>query len=240
MVAEGARVALLDRDGDGASQVAAEIDGIVREVDVTDFDAIESAIREARTEMGGLSLLFNNAGGSSMARIHDWSLDEWDRIVRLNLTGVFHGIKAAAPLMLETGGGAIVSTASISGTRPSAGEAPYAAAKAAVAALTATAALEYAPGIRVNAVSPGMIRTALTHLLLGDEGLGAERWEQEKTPLDRIGEPDDVADVVVFLCSDLARFVTGQNIVVDGGMTLHGAGVDGVLAQVEDLLASRD
>ena len=98
-----------------------------------------------------------------MAAIHDWELAEWQRIVTLNLTGVFHGFKAVAPLILESGGGAIVSTASISGTRPAAGEAPYAAAKAAVAALTASAALEYAPSIRVNAVSPGMIATPLTH-----------------------------------------------------------------------------
>ena len=95
-----------------------------------------------------------------MAAIHDWELAEWQRIVTLNLTGVFHGFKAVAPLILESGGGAIVSTASISGTRPAAGEAPYAAAKAAVAALTASAALEYAPTIRVNAVSPGMIAHA--------------------------------------------------------------------------------
>ncbi len=138
---------------------------------------------------------------------------------------------------MKNGGGAIVSTASISGTRPSAGEAPYSAAKAAVVALTANAALEYAPTIRVNSVSPGMIRTPLTELLLDDRGIGLEAAQRAKTPLDRIGEPGDIADVVVFLCSDLARFVTGQNLVVDGGMTLHGAGVDGVLDVVRDLLS---
>ena len=113
-----------------------------------------------------------------------------------------------------------MSTASISGTRPAAGEAPYAAAKAAVAALTATAALEYAPTVRVNAVSPGMIATPMTTLLLEERGLGRAEQMAAKTPLDRVGAPEDIADVVVFLCSDLARFVTGQNIVIDGGMTL--------------------
>jgi GMP synthase (glutamine-hydrolysing) A subunit len=154
-------------------------------------------------------------------------------------TDLFHGFKAAAPLILAAGGGAIVSTASISGTRPAAGEAPYAASKAAVAALTATAALEYAPTVRVNAVSPGMIRTPLTELLLDDRGIGLEAHQRAKTPLDRIGTPEDIADVVVFLCSDLARFITGQNLVVDGGMTLHGSGVDGVLDVVHALMSQR-
>ena len=109
-----------------------------------------------------------------------------------------------------------MSTASISGTRPAAGESPYAASKAAVAALTASAALEYGPSIRVNAVSPGMIRTAMTAQMFEFMPNQVERFEKG-TPVARIGEPEDIADVVVFLCSDLARFVTGQNIVVDGG-----------------------
>src|SRR5207253_10342799 len=109
--------------------------------------------------------------GSNIANIHEWAVDEWKRIVDLNLTSVFHGLKAAVPHILAGGGGAIVSTASISGTRPSAGESPYSAAKAAIIALTANAALEYAPTIRVNAVSPGMIHTPLTELLLVEQGL---------------------------------------------------------------------
>jgi NAD(P)-dependent dehydrogenase (short-subunit alcohol dehydrogenase family) len=140
---------------------------------------------------------------------------------------VFAGFRAAIPHLLAGGGGAIVSTASISGTRPAAGEAPYAASKAAVAALTASAALEYAPSIRVNAVSPGMIRTTLTEPMFAFFPEQNERFERT-TPVGRVGEPEDIADVVVFLCSDLARFITGQNIVVDGGLTLHGSGMDGV------------
>ena len=124
-----------------------------------------------------------------------------------------------------------MSTASISGTRPAAGEAPYAAAKAGVAAITASAALEYGPDIRVNAVSPGMILTALTEPLLQFLPHERERYERT-TPVGRIGEPGDIADVVVFLCSDMARFITGQNIVVDGGLTLHGSGVDGIFDQI--------
>lgn len=239
MAAEGAKVAVVDIDEAGARAVAEAIDGIAYAVDVTDFSALAGAAADADTQFGGLTLLFNNAGGSTLAGVDEWELDEWQRIVTLNLTGVFHGFKAVAPLILRAGGGAIVSTASISGTRPAAGEAPYAAAKAAVAALTATAALEYAPTVRVNAVSPGMIATAMTTLLLESRGLGRADHMVAKTPLARIGTPDDIAAVVVFLCSDLARFVTGQNIVIDGGMTLHGSGVDGVLDAVRDLMAQR-
>jgi NAD(P)-dependent dehydrogenase (short-subunit alcohol dehydrogenase family) len=239
MAAEGAQVAVLDLDGDRAEAVAKEIDALSFAVDVTDYDAVSAAMRDAAERMHGLSILYNNAGGSTLSPIHDYEVAEWRRIVDLNLTGVFYGFKAGAPLILRTGGGSIVSTASISGTRPAAGEAPYAAAKAAIVALTASAALEYAPSIRVNAVSPGMIRTPLTELLLDQRGIGLEDRQRAKTPLDRIGTPGDIADVVVFLCSDLARFVTGQNIVVDGGMTLHGSGVDGVLDIVGELLSQR-
>ncbi|HEX4777252.1 MAG TPA: SDR family oxidoreductase, partial [Acidimicrobiia bacterium] len=198
-------------------------------------DAFERAVHDAGQRLGGVSVLFNNAGVGNIMRLHEFPLDEWQRIVGVNLTGVFHGFRATAPLMLAGGDGRIVSTASISGTRPSGGEAPYAAAKAGVAAMTATAALEYAPTIRVNAVSPGMIATALTAPML-DGFPGLVDHMVTKTPLARVGTPEDVADVVVFLCSDLARFVTGQNVVVDGGMTLHGAGVDGILERVEDLV----
>ena len=134
------------------------------------------------------------------------------------------GLPGRHPHIRASGGGSIVSTASISGTRPAAGEAPYSAAKAAVIAVTASAALEYGPKIRVNSVSPGMIRTSLTEPLLKFLPHEVERYERT-TPLGRMGRPDDIADVVVFLCSDMARFITGQNIVVDGGMTLHGSGV---------------
>jgi NAD(P)-dependent dehydrogenase (short-subunit alcohol dehydrogenase family) len=180
---EGAKVAVLDLDGEAASAVASEAGGAAFAVDVRDAD----------------------------------------------------GIRAAAPHLLAAGGGSIVNTSSISGVRPSPGEGPYFAAKAAVAALTQSAALEYGRhGIRVNAVAPGAIRSAMTTplLALGD-------WEQrwtDRTPLGRVGEPEDVADAVVFLRSDLARYITGQVLVVDGGMILHGAGIDGVLDYVMAML----
>ena len=166
MAKEGAAVAVLDIDEASAEAVAAEIGGTSHVVDVTDPDAVQSAVDQAASAMGGVTTLFNNAGVGSMAPLHEWAPDEWDRLIRVNLTGVYLGFRAAVPHIRAAGGGAIVSTASISGTRPAAGEAPYAAAKAGVAAITASAALEYGPSIRVNAVSPGMIRTKLTEPLL--------------------------------------------------------------------------
>jgi 2-hydroxycyclohexanecarboxyl-CoA dehydrogenase len=226
MAEEGARVAVLDLDADSAHAVADEIGGVGFAADVGDPDGLKEAIDAAVASLGGLSTLYNNAGTSSFSRLHEGEPAEWDRVLRINLTGVYAGFRAAIPHMME-GGGCIVSTASISGTRPAAGEGPYAASKAAVAALTASAALEYAPSIRVNAVSPGMIRTAMTAPMF-EFMPGQEKRFERDTPVGRVGEPEDIADVVVFLCSDLARFVNGQNIVVDGGLTLHGSGVDGL------------
>jgi len=234
MAAEGARVAVADIDGDAAGQVAKEIDGAAFHVDVTDPEALESAVRTAAETFDGLSIMFNNAGGGMLANVHEYGTELWEQLIRLNLTGVFNGIKAAAPVILESGGGSIVSTASISGVRPAAGEAPYAAAKAGVVALTATAALEYAPSIRVNAISPGSIATKLTDPLWAVPGEEARAIEH--TPLKRLGQPEDIAKVVVFLCSDLAAFITGQNIVVDGGMILHGSGVDGILTYLQSAM----
>ncbi|HJR19263.1 MAG TPA: SDR family NAD(P)-dependent oxidoreductase [Actinomycetota bacterium] len=227
MHVEGAEVCVLDLVTEAAEAVAKEIDGHAFTADVRDTQAVATIVNDAAKAMGGLDIMFNNAGTSFFGPLHEWTPEAWGDIVGVHLTGVFNGIRAAAPLMKAANGGAIVNTASISGTRPAAGEAPYASAKAGIVALTAVAAMEYAPNVRVNAISPGMIDTKLTEPLK----LFPDRMEAflEKTPLARIGTPEEVADVVVFLCSDLARFVTGQNIVIDGGMTLHGSGTDGLL-----------
>ncbi len=231
MAEEGAQVAVVDIDGDAAGECAKEIGATPYVADVADPDGLRDAFDAAATAMGGITLLYNNAGIGGMSPLAEWEPEEWTRLVTVNLTGVYLGFRAAIPHIRASGGGSIVSTASISGTRPAAGEAPYSAAKAGVAAITASAALEYAPGIRVNAVSPGMIETALTAPLLQFVPDARERYERT-TPAGRVGQPGDIADVVVFLCSDLARFITGQNLVVDGGMTLHGSGVDGIFEQL--------
>lgn len=232
LAAQGAKVAVLDIDKTAAKRVAHEVSGQDHAVDVTDFGALGSVVDAVAADLGEPTILFNNAGGSGISRIGDYDVDEWNRLVALNLTSVFHGIKLLAPRMAAAGRGSIVNTASISGVRPAIGEGPYAASKAGVAALTAVAALEYAPAVRVNAVSPGAVHTKMTDPLLSAVA-GAKEWWTAKTPLARIGTPEEIADVVVFLCSELARFVTGQNIVVDGGMTLHGSGVDGLLERLE-------
>jgi meso-butanediol dehydrogenase / (S,S)-butanediol dehydrogenase / diacetyl reductase len=231
MAEEGARVAVLDVDRESAELVARDIGSVAYGVDVGDPDALRDTVDAAARELGGLSIMYNNAGISAFNRLHEYEPAEWERVLRVNLTGVWAGFRAAVPHLLAGGGGSIVSTASISGTRPAAGEGPYSSSKAAVAALTASAALEYGPAIRVNAVSPGMIRTTMTAPWFEFMPDQVERFETG-TPVARIGEPDDVADVVVFLCSALARFVTGQNIVVDGGLTLHGSGVDTIFERV--------
>jgi NAD(P)-dependent dehydrogenase (short-subunit alcohol dehydrogenase family) len=226
LAAEGAAVGVLDINADGARAVAAEIGGVSVAVDVTDAGALQAAVDDVAARLGGLSIVFANAGTGTMAAVGDMTPEEWRRVTSVCLDGVFFTVHAALPHLIANGDGRIVSTASISGVRPAEGEAAYAASKLGVIAFTASVALEYGPAIRANAVSPGMIATTLTEALVTDPVI-VERMVA-KTPAARIGDPEDVADVVLFLVSDLARFVTGQNVVVDGGMTLHGSGVDGL------------
>lgn len=116
MAAEGAHVAVLDLDGDSAKAVAEEIDGVAVQADVGDADGLRDAVVDAAGQLGGLSLLFNNAGVGSLSYFHEYDPDEWSRVLRVNLNGVYHGFRAAVPIMLAGGGGSIVSTSSISGT----------------------------------------------------------------------------------------------------------------------------
>jgi NAD(P)-dependent dehydrogenase (short-subunit alcohol dehydrogenase family) len=229
--AEGATVAVLDIDGDAVAAVAAELGGAPMVVaDVCDSEAMAAAVPLVAAQLGGLTILVNNAGVGNVKPLHRYTDNEYQRIVDVSMKGTFIGIRAAAPVMLEAGRGSIVNLASISGMRPTRGEAPYAASKAAVIALTQSAALEYGPTLRVNCVSPGLIETPLTAPIMGDEKVRASF--DRKTPLGRVGTAEDVASVIAFLCSDMAAYVTGINLPVDGGSLLPSAQVDAVLLAI--------
>ncbi len=228
---EGATVAVLDVDGDAARAVADETGGgPVLVADVGDGGAVDEAVRRARRQLGGLTILVNNAGVGAVKYLHRYRDSEYDRIVDASMRGTFNGLRSAVPIMLEAGGGSIVNMSSVSGMRPTRGEAPYAAAKAAGIALTMSAALEYGPTLRVNCVSPGLIETPLTDPLLGDEKVRAGL--SRRTPLGRTGKAGEVASVVAFLCSDMASYITGVNLPVDGGSLLPSSQVEGLLATV--------
>ena len=167
--AEGARVAVLDIDGEGAATAAAAIGGVAVVADVADADACAAGIAEAAAALGGVSILVNNAGIGAAMPLHLYSDGDWRRIVGVNLDGTFYGTKAAIPFLKESRG-CIVNVASLTGVRPTRFESPYSAAKAGVISLTMAAALEYAPEIRVNCVSPGFIDTNLTAIVLADAG----------------------------------------------------------------------
>jgi len=232
LAAAGARVAVLDLDMAAAEATAGDLAGsgaIALEADVADSAAVESAFERACSEFGGLDIVVNNAGAGAVKALHRYSDEEWDRLLAVNLSGVFHGIRAGVLRLRASGGGAIVNVSSLSGIRPTRGEGPYSAAKAGVIALTSNAALEYAPDIRVNCVSPAVIETPLTRPLLREPAV--RRRIEARIPLKRVGSAVEVANVVAFLASDLASYVTGANIVVDGGSSLPSAQTDDLLAR---------
>ena len=228
----GAVVAVLDRVGDAAGAVAEEIGGHAFEVDVSDPAGTTAAVHAAAVAMGGVTDVVANAGFGLNKPLHEYADAEWRRVVDVNLGGTFYTLRAAIPLLLDGGGGSIVTVASLNASRPLQGEAPYSAAKAGVVNLTRTAALEYAPSIRANCVSPGMIATALTSIITGDPELTA--LAKAGTPLARIGTAEEVADVIAFLCSDAARYITGQELIVDGGAGLPNLQADSILRAVRD------
>jgi NAD(P)-dependent dehydrogenase (short-subunit alcohol dehydrogenase family) len=232
LAAEGAAVAIFDVDGPGAERAARELGGLAFEVDVRDGARVEQATAEAARGLGGISILVANAGAGFLAPLHESPPEAFERMVAVNLAGVWHALRAAVPRMLEADGGAIVNVASASALRPTRGESLYSAAKAGVVALTRSAAQELGPRIRANSVSPGVIRTPLSEGLFRAPALLDP--VREATPLGRTGTAEEVADVILFLCSGLSSFVTGQDLVVDGGLSLPQAGIDGVLRGILD------
>jgi NAD(P)-dependent dehydrogenase (short-subunit alcohol dehydrogenase family) len=230
LAADGAQVAVVDVDPDPGAP-----DHPTWQADVADGPALTAAVEAAAERFGGLAILVNNAGFGAAKPLDRYTDDEWARLVGVNLTGTWHGIRAAVPHLRASGAGSIVSIAGTTASRPTRGEGPYAAAKAGVVALTRTAAVEYAPEVRVNAVSPGYVATRLTRAVVDDDRLRAR--VEGRIPLGRIGAVDDVAGVVAFLCGPDAAYLTGQDLVVDGGAGLPSHQSDELL---KALLASWD
>lgn len=195
-----------------------EVSVFHRSCDVRDPRAVDAFVRDARQVLGGLQILVNNAGIARDRALWRMTDDQWRDVLETNLTGAFHMIRAAAPIFRAQQFGKIVNISSIHGLRSEFGLANYAASKAGLIGLTRSAAVELGPSnVNVNAVAPGYIRT--TRLA---EGVPAEVLDRarERTVLSRLGDPRDVAHVVVFLCSELARHITGAVIPVDGGHLL--------------------
>jgi NAD(P)-dependent dehydrogenase (short-subunit alcohol dehydrogenase family) len=232
LAGRGAHVAVLDRNGKTAQAVAEEVGGVALEVDVADADATTRAVQTAHDALGGLTDVVANAGFGIMKPLHEYSDAEWRLVMAVNLDGTFHTLRAAIPILLEEEGGSIVTVATLNASRPLQGEGPYSAAKAGVVNLTQTVALEYAPRIRANCVSPGMIATALTSLITEDDDFRAVA--EAGTPLGRIGKAEEVADVIAFLCSPAAAYLTGQNLVVDGGASLPNLQADSIVRAVRE------
>ena len=229
MYEEGASVAVIDVDEANGRTASDEVEGHFFAADVSDPDALSSAVQHAADALGSITVLFNNAGVGAARPLHDDSDRQWAKLVGVNLAGTFHGIRAAVPLMQAQGGGCIINHASVSGIRPTRFEGPYSAAKAGVISLTMDAALEYAPTIRVNCVSPGLIETPLTAGVLSNAEMRSA--VEAATPLRRVGTAVDVANAVVFLASPLASYITGHNLVIDGGSYLPNTQADAILAQ---------
>lgn len=230
LLAEGWRVGMIDVPDSGIDQVADGMGATALAVDIRDEPEVEKAIDRFG---GDLDLVVNNAGVARFGPLLDLSRDAFDTVVSVNLVGTFTVARAAARRMAGRGG-SIVNITSMNGVAPGPNAGAYGSTKAAVALLTQQMALEWAAiGIRVNAVAPGLILAGMSDPIYADPVIRAAR--ESKVPLGRLGLPDDIANAVLFLASPAASYITGQNLLVDGGVTMSVIGslprplsVDGV------------
>jgi NAD(P)-dependent dehydrogenase (short-subunit alcohol dehydrogenase family) len=221
--AEGARVVVTDRVEAALQETAGYVKEAGGEVlaiacDVSKPEEIEAAVAQAVNTFGRIDCAFNNAGVENKATpLHEIELEEWDRILSINLRGTFVCMKHEIAQMVRQGSGVVVNTSSGAGIRGVAGGASYAASKHAMIGMTKSAALDYAKrNIRVNCVLPGNIATPMMDRFTGGDIQKAIDLE----PVGRLGKPEEIAEAVLWMCSDLGGFVTGASIVVDGGWSL--------------------
>jgi NAD(P)-dependent dehydrogenase (short-subunit alcohol dehydrogenase family) len=222
LAAEGAKVVVADVNEASAGDVVREIEnrgGTAAAIhqDVGNAASVEKSVQFALDAFGRLDVAINNAGiGGGNTPTADYSLEDWDKVIAVNLSGVFYSMKYQLPALVRSGGGSIVNIASILGSVGSPKVAGYVAAKHGVVGLTKTAALEHAAqGVRINAIGPGYIDTPLLTMLDKEQYNGLVGLH----PIGRLGRADEVAELAVFLASDRASFITGSYHLVDGGYT---------------------
>lgn len=223
---ERARVAILDWNADALVDAEAEIrslgaDVLTRVVDVSDSRSVDAAHADVIDLFGGIDVGLNNAGIITPPKsIEDTTDDDWNRVIAVNLTGVFNCVRAQVRHMRPRGQGAIVNTASTVAFVGAPGTTPYTASKHAVVGITRTVALELAgSGVRVNAVAPGTVETPLNSVIFDNEDPFADALVRQGQPIGRNARPDEVADAVLWLASARSTFITGSTVFVDGGFT---------------------
>jgi len=218
---EGAQVVVLDRDDKGRAKIQRQLPTLAGTVaaDVSNLQQVQAAFNEAVQQMGGVDVLINNAGISIRHKFLDITPQEWDRILAVNLTGVFYVAQTAARHMWGRGSGVILQTASTNGLVGQPFYADYNATKAGVIELTKTMALELAPKIRVCAVAPGYVLTPMQRAEYTDEMLDEVN---RKVPMGRHAKPEEIAALFAYLASEDAAYITGQVFTCDGGETAGG------------------
>ena len=226
MAKEGAKVVVADVDEEKGEETSRTIEraggeALFARADVSSSEDVEAAINTAVDVFGGIDVLHNNAAVALGANVVDTTDELWERVLDVNLGGVYRGCRYAIPHMIRRGGGSIVNSASVQALRGFAGWAAYAASKGGIVSLTQQVALEYAKhNIRVNCIAPGTIMTPLNEKVFEeaeDPDALLETWNRMH-PVGRFGQPEEVAEAVLFLASDASSFVTGHCLAVDGGL----------------------